>query len=164
MLHCMSPLLAQSAHPERSAICPLSGQSGQHLPQSEPLHSRHECRPRRTSSANSTATTWRRPSSSRNTSTSCRPTDAPRAPGALDRLTMTQVGGCLPQPLVHLPKIRPVNRCLRCRDRVALRFWGSRPGCDCEDRPNRNKDPEDKSEGFPSHVSLLMQEVRVAMN
>jgi hypothetical protein len=68
------------------------------------------------------------------------------------------------EPLVHLPKSRPVNRCLRRRDRAALRCWGGRPGCDCEDRPNRKKNPEDKSEGFPSHVSLLTQEVRVGTN
>src|SRR5215831_7472663 len=51
------------------------------------------------------------------------------------RPTDKRSGAACPQPLVHLPKIRPVNRCLRCRDRVALRFWGSRPGCDCEYRP-----------------------------
>src|SRR5215471_21154159 len=80
------------------------------------------------------------------------------------RPTDKRSGAACAQPLVHLSKIRPVNRCLRCRDRVALRFWRSRPGCDCEDRPNRNKNPEDKSERFSSHVSLLIQEVGVDTN
>src|SRR5262249_30232866 len=84
--------------------------------------------------------------------------------GTRHRPTDKRSGAACPQPLVHLPKIRPVNRCLRCHDRVALRFWGSRPGCDCEDRPNRKKSPEDKSEGFSSYVSLLIQEVRVDTN
>src|SRR5262249_24225957 len=38
------------------------------------------------------------------------------------RPTDKRSGAACAQPLVHLSKIRPVNRCLRCRDRVGLRF------------------------------------------
>ena len=40
-----------------------------------------------------------------------------------------QRAGCASRS-VHLPERWPVNCCLRCHGRVALRFWGSRPGCD----------------------------------
>ena len=39
-----------------------------------------------------------------------------------------QRAGCASRS-VHLPERWPVNCCLRCHGRVALRFWGSRPGC-----------------------------------
>ena len=84
---------------------------------------------------------------------------------------MCRVAGCAQRAtsmisvrklLVHLPQRRSVNRCLRCRDRVALRFWGSRPGCDCYDHPSRKSDPEHKSEGsLSAHLSLLMSDSAV---
>jgi hypothetical protein len=44
--------------------------------------------------------------------------------------------------LVHLPEVRPVNRALRWRSRIALKFWGSCPRCDREEHPHRKNHPE----------------------
>jgi hypothetical protein len=65
------------------------------------------------------------------------------------------VGAAACRALVHLPEVRPINRALRWRSRIALRFWGSCPRCDREEYPHRKNHPEDESERFPCHVFLL---------
>jgi len=50
------------------------------------------------------------------------------SPCTLEAPEDRQRAGCASRS-VHLPERWPVNCCLRCHGRVALRFWGSRPGC-----------------------------------
>src|SRR5262249_24225956 len=73
-----------------------------------------------------------------------------------------EVGGCL-RPAFSTPFKDSAGKSLPSLSRPSRsEVWRSRPGCDCEDRPNRNKNREDKSERFPSHVSLLRQHVPLA--